>query len=216
MKLVVRVINWSIYCHKAVMNVPCKFHGLFKNPYLLVFLFGIVFAGFKGNQTYKDDFMDISINGAGVIPLTANKEVPTSTSIDPQLVDLSNHDVLKDRIASAEDRENKRIADAQKAAESWHEQQASPQHTVIEKNGQVIGSFGENGFKFFASNGDGVRNSDDSINVEATLEALKEKYGASLEIKQYELGEGPTWAEIYEKTYGFKATPPKLDLNLIA
>ncbi len=85
-------------------------------------------------------------------------------------------------------------------------QNSANQSTVIEKNGKVIASFGENGFRFFQNNSDYqpsfANKSEDQI-----IESLQQKYGA-LTVNKYNQGQGPTAGEIFERIHGYPV--PKL------
>lgn len=80
------------------------------------------------------------------------------------------------------------------------------QTTVIEKNGNVIASFGENGWQQFQNN-DFDRSFIGKTEAQI-IDALKQKYGATLTINTYPNGQGPTAGEIFERTNGYP--PPRL------
>jgi hypothetical protein len=85
------------------------------------------------------------------------------------------------------------------------------QHTVIEHSGNIVGSFGDNGFKFFASNADAsIALQFDPNDYARTLAALQKSYNGELTISSYSHGEGPKKREIYEQMYG------KLPVNPIS
>lgn len=81
------------------------------------------------------------------------------------------------------------------------------QTTVIEKNGDVIATFGENGWRHFLNNSDfdqSFLNKTDS----QVVDALKEKYGTTLSVNSYATGQGPTSGEIFERIHGY--SPPRI------
>jgi hypothetical protein len=80
------------------------------------------------------------------------------------------------------------------------------QTTVIEKNGRVIASFGENGWRHFQNNSD-YEQKFSNISNSQVVNALNKKYGGSLQVHTYSNGQGPTWGDIFEKIYGHP--PPR-------
>lgn len=86
-------------------------------------------------------------------------------------------------------------------------QNSIPQTTVIEKNGDVLAAFGDNGWKTTFSNADafGANLSEDQI-----IEKFKKKYGSSLTVNKYSKEDAPTMGEVYEQKY-CRIPTPKVD-----
>lgn len=81
------------------------------------------------------------------------------------------------------------------------------QTSVIKRNGDVIASFGENGWRHFQNGRDFDQrflNKTDS----QVIDALKQKYGASLTVNTYPNGQGPTSGDVFEQIHGY--SPPRL------
>ena len=86
-------------------------------------------------------------------------------------------------------------------------QNSVPQTTVIEKNGDILAVFGDNGWQQTFSNGDvfGSNLSENEI-----IEQFKNKYGSSLTVNKYYKENAPTMGEVYEQKYG-RIPTPKVD-----
>lgn len=78
------------------------------------------------------------------------------------------------------------------------------QSTVIEKNGEVIASFGENGFRHFSKNSY-FNNSYINMTDTQVAAAMKEKYGQSIEVNTYTKGQGPTKGDMFERINGYSS-----------
>lgn len=102
-----------------------------------------------------------------------------------------------------------RETSAEARLSQWHEQVNTSQHTVFEVNNKVIATFGDNGFSFFASGGDG---GEPGASHSEKEQALIEKYGSALKIHHYPAGKGPTEADIFERMHGYRPQPP-IDLR---
>jgi hypothetical protein len=81
------------------------------------------------------------------------------------------------------------------------------QTTVIERNGDVIASFGENGWRHF-QNGSDFDHSQINKTDSQVIDSLKQKYGATLSVNTYPNGQGPTSGDIFERIHGY--SPPRL------
>lgn len=77
----------------------------------------------------------------------------------------------------------------------------SHQTTVIERNGQVIASFGENGWKHFQNNSD-FDASFAHLTDTQIIEKLKQKYGDELTVRRYPIGHRPTFADVLKQIHG--------------
>ena len=86
-------------------------------------------------------------------------------------------------------------------------QNSIPQTTVIENNGEILATFGDNGWKTVFSNSDAFGH---NLSETEILNAFKNKYGASLSINKYSPENAPTMGEIHEMKYGHPLTP-KID-----
>ena len=96
---------------------------------------------------------------------------------------------------------------AQRLEKAYQENLTNPQNTVVRKNGEILLSVGDNGFKYLSRNSD-VHLFPVGASAETMLQALKNKYGSSLSIERYAQGQGPSYADILEEQYGFKPQKP--------
>lgn len=86
-------------------------------------------------------------------------------------------------------------------------QNSQPQSVIIEDNGKIIASFGDNGWRHFQNGSD----SDfryTAMNDAQVIDALQKKYGGTLQVTTYPPGQGPTAGEVFEKIHGY--APPRL------
>ena len=125
------------------------------------------------------------------------------TIVDPDLnvmsgkTPLTSSDKLKDHTEALQG-----LSDSQRES-AIALQRVNSQNTVIEHKGKIIGSFGDNGYKFFTSNADaGIALQFDPTDNVRTLSALQKHYNGELTITSYSHGEGPKRSEIHEKIYG--------------
>jgi len=86
-------------------------------------------------------------------------------------------------------------------------QNSIPQTTVIENNGEILASFGDNGWKTVFSNNDAFGQ---NLSETEILNTFKNKYGESLSIRKYSPENAPTMGEVHEMKYGRPLTP-KID-----
>ncbi|RRC97703.1 hypothetical protein EHS89_16105 [Amphritea balenae] len=89
----------------------------------------------------------------------------------------------------------------------WEKQINTPQSTVVKLQGEIVATFGENGFQTFFKNSDGRLVQPGSSQYEVVA-ALKSKYGAALDINTFPSGTGPTEADIFEQMHGYRPQPP--------
>jgi len=80
------------------------------------------------------------------------------------------------------------------------------QTTVIERNGQVIASFGENGWRHFQNTSDFSQSFINQTDAQV-IDALKQKYGSTLNVKTFADGQGPTYGDIFERINGYPPAP---------
>lgn len=95
----------------------------------------------------------------------------------------------------------------QVSRELWEKQINTPQNTVVELQGEIIATFGDNGFQTFFKGSDGRLVQPGSSQYEV-IAALKSKYGAALDISTFPAGKGPTEADIFEQKHGYRPQPP--------
>lgn len=79
----------------------------------------------------------------------------------------------------------------------------SEQKTLIIHQGEIIATFGTNGWRHFQSNSD-FDESYALMSDTQVISKLKEKYGSSLSVKTYPSGQGPSFAEVFEQVHGYK------------
>ena len=75
------------------------------------------------------------------------------------------------------------------------------QTAVIKLDGQVVGSFSDQG-SFFSSNAMGALVSEANGDQNAMAAILKAKYGSRIEIQTFAPGQGPTYAQVEKSIYG--------------
>jgi len=75
------------------------------------------------------------------------------------------------------------------------------QTAVIKLDGQVVGSFSDQG-SFFSSNAMGALVSNSNGDQNAIAATLKAKYGSRVEIQTFAPGQGPTFAQVEKSIYG--------------
>jgi len=75
------------------------------------------------------------------------------------------------------------------------------QTAVIKLDGQVVGSFSDQG-SFFSSNAMGALVSSANGDQNAMAATLKAKYGSRIEIQTFAPGQGPTYAQVEKSIYG--------------
>lgn len=95
----------------------------------------------------------------------------------------------------------------QVSPELWEKQINTPQSTVVKLQGEIIATFGDNGFQTFFKNSDGRLVQPGSSQYEV-IAALKSRYGAALDISTFPAGKGPTEADIFEQKHGYRPQPP--------
>lgn len=95
----------------------------------------------------------------------------------------------------------------QVSLELWEKQINTPQNTVVKLHGEIVATFGENGFQTFFKNSDGRLVQPGSSQYEV-IAALKSRYGAALDISTFPAGIGPTEADIFEQKHGYRPQPP--------
>lgn len=132
----------------------------------------------------------ISINNPNVTQVVTGKPM--------KMESFSNENLLVDLSAIPTARERQAQADYQNSV---------PQTTVIEKNGEVLAVFGDNGWGKSFSNSDYFG---ENLSEDQFIEAFKDKYGSSITINQYSKESAPTMSEINEQKYG-RILTPKVD-----
>lgn len=114
----------------------------------------------------------------------------------------SHNDIVKPEILKDHTEALKGMSDSQRkmALEARYDHQ----NTVIEHNGEVVASFGDNGYNFFASNADGVLSMKfhptDRVRI---ISELQDKYNGELDTITYSNGKGPERGEIFNRVFGY-------------
>lgn len=131
-------------------------------------------------------------------------KIQSSYPIDPSSINKLEQETLETTESTAPFDENKlQMMSPEEEQKQRYLQANIHQSTVIEHNGKVIASFGENGWRSFQNNND-FNASYTNMTDTQVIKALKDKYGAALSVKTYPEGQGPTRAEIHEQIHGEK------------
>lgn len=129
-------------------------------------------------------------------------KIQSSYPIDPSTINKLKPLAAIDNIAPFD--ENKlQIMSPEEEQRQRYLQANIHQSIVIEHNGKVIASFGENGWRSFQNNSD-FNDNFTNMTDDQVIKALNEKYSATLSVKTYPEGQGPTRAEIHEQIHGKK------------
>jgi hypothetical protein len=127
---------------------------------------------------------------------------PSVRLVTPSQGPTDFSDKLQPPLKIAELNQNQKVS-----REQWEKQINTSQNTVIELKGEIIATFGDNGFQTFFKNSDG-RLVEPGSSQSEVLTALKNKYGAALNINTFLTGKGPAEADIFEQKHGYRPQPP--------